>query len=59
MEEDENIKKEIVKEKNYESYDIAELKNEIILLKKQLNYLEKLLKEKKLSQNKAGEIFKK
>ena len=59
MEEDENIKKEIVKEKNYESYDISELKNEIILLKKQLNYLEKLLKEKKLSQNKAGEIFKK
>ena len=59
MEEDENIKKEIIKEKNYESYDIAELKNEIILLKKQLNYLEKLLKEKKLSQNKAGEIFKK
>ena len=59
MEEDENIKKEIIKKKNYESYDIAELKNEIILLKKQLNYLEKLLKEKKLSQNKAGEIFKK
>ena len=59
MEEDEDIKKSSEKEQNYEDFDIDQLINEINFLKKQLKYLENLLKSKKSSHNKADKIFKK
>ena len=58
MEEDEDIKK-IEKEKNYEEFSIEELLNEIKNLKKELKYLEGLLKNKKSGHNQAGKLFKK
>ena len=58
MEEDEDIKK-IEKEKNYEEFSIEELLNEIKNLKKELKYLEGLLKNKKYGHNQAGTLFKK
>ena len=59
MEEDEDIKKSLVKEKDYDEYSIQELLNEINNLKKKLKYLENLLKNKKSSQNQAVKFFKK
>jgi hypothetical protein len=58
MEEDEEIKK-IEKEKNYEEFNIGDLLDEIKNLKKELKYLEDLLKNKKSGQNQAGKLFKK
>ena len=58
MEEDEDIKK-IEKEKNYEEFSIEDLLNEIKNLKKELKYLEDLLKNKKSGHNQAGTLFKK
>ena len=59
MEEDEDIKKSLVKEKDYDEYSIQELLNEINNLKKKLKYLENLLKNKKSTQNQADKLFKK
>ena len=60
MEDDEDIIKErLEKKKDYEEYSVDELLNEINNLKKELKYLENLLKNKKSSQNKAGKLFKK
>tara|TARA_B100001123_G_scaffold382896_1_gene454378 strand:+ start:37 stop:216 length:180 start_codon:yes stop_codon:yes gene_type:complete len=59
MEEDEDIKKSSEKEQNYEDFDVDQLINEINIVKKQLKYLENLLKNKKSSHNKANKIFKK
>ena len=58
MEEDEDIKK-IEKEKNYEEFSIEDLLDGIKILKKELKYLEDLLKNKKSGHNQAGKLFKK
>ena len=58
MEEDEDIKK-IKKEKNYEEFSIQNLFDEIKRVKKELKYLEDLLKEKKSGHNQADKLFKK
>ena len=47
MEEDEDIKNRVEKEKNYDELSIDGLLNEINSLKKQLKHLEDLLKSKK------------
>ena len=60
MEDDEDIIKErLEKKKDYEEYSVDELLNVINNFKKELKYLENLLKNKKSSQNKAGKLFKK
>ena len=58
MEEDEDIKKE-KKEKNYEEFSIENLFDEIKRVKKELKYLEDLLKEKKSGHNQVDKLFKK
>ena len=59
MEEDEDIKKKVENEKNYEEFSIESLLDEINSLKKQLKYLEDLLKNKKSGQKQANKLFKK
>ena len=60
MEDDEDIIKErLEKKKDYEEYSVDELLNEINNFKKELKYLENLLKNKKSTQNKADKLFKK
>ena len=58
MEEDEDIKK-VKKEKNYDEFSIENLFDEIKRVKKELKYLEDLLKEKKSGHNQADKLFKK
>ena len=58
MEEDEDIKK-VKKKKNYEEFSIENLFDEIKRVKKELKYLEDLLKEKKFGHNQADKLFKK
>ena len=58
MEEDEDIKK-VKKEKIYEEFSIENLFDEIKRVKKELKYLEDLLKEKKSGHNQADKLFKK
>ena len=58
MEEDEDIKK-VKKKKNYEEFSIENLFDEIKRVKKELKYLEDLLKEKKSGHNQADKLFKK
>ena len=58
MEEDEDIKK-VKKKKNYEEFSIENLFDEIKRVKKELKYLEDLLKNKKSGHNKADKLFKK
>jgi uncharacterized small protein (DUF1192 family) len=58
MEEDEDIKK-VKKEKIYEEFSIENLFDEIKRVKKELKYLEDLLKEKKSGHNQANKLFKK
>jgi len=59
MEEDEDIKKSVEKEKNYDEFSIEDLLDEINSLKKQLKFLENLLKNKKSDQKQANKLFKK
>ena len=60
MEDDEDIIKErLEKKKDYEEYSVDELLNEINNFKKELKYLENLLKNKKSTQNQADKLFKK
>ena len=60
MEDDEDIiKKSLEKEDDYDEYSVEELLNEIKNLKKELKYLENLLKNKKSTQNQADKLFKK
>ena len=59
MEVDEEIKKNINKDKNYEEFSIEDLLEEIKNLKKELKFLENLLKNKKSSQNNADKLFEK
>ena len=59
MEEDEDIKNRVEKEKNYDELSIDGLLNEINSLKKKLKFLENLLKNKKSGHNKANKLFKK
>jgi len=59
MEEDEDIKQDFKKEKNYEELSVKDLSNEINMLKKQLKSLEKLLKNKQTGHNEANKLFKK
>ena len=60
MEDEEDIKKFVEeKDKNYDEYSLYELKNKINIVKKQLSYLEDLLKNKKKGKNKADKIFRK
>ena len=59
MEEDEDIKKSVEKQENYDEFSIKELLNEINSLKKQLKFLENLLKNKKSDQKQANKLFKK
>ena len=59
MEEDEEIKKNINKDKNYEEFSIEDLLEEIKNQKKELKFLENLLKNKKSSQNNADKLFEK
>ena len=60
MEDDEGIiKKSLEKEDDYDEYSVEELLNEIKNLKKELKYLENLLKNKKSTQNQADKLFKK
>ena len=56
MEEDEDIKK-VKKEKIYEEFSIENLFDEIKRVKKELKYLEDLLKEKKSGHNQADKLF--
>ena len=58
MEEDEDIKK-VKKKKNYDEFSIENLFDEIKRVKKELKYLEDLLKEKKSGHNQADKLFKK
>ena len=58
MEEDEDIKK-VKKKKNYDEFSIENLFDEIKRVKKELKYLEDLLKEKKSGHNQANKLFKK
>ena len=53
MDEDEEIKKSNIVEKNYENMDISELKNELIVAKKNLKIIEETIKNKKKDQNTA------
>ena len=59
MEEDEDIKKIIDNNINYEEFSIKELVTELEILKKKIHFLEKLLKKKKLEKNHANNLFKK
>ncbi len=59
MEEDENIKKNSEEKKNYDEFSIEDLLDEIYNLKKQLKYLENLLKNKKSGHKQADKLFKK
>ena len=60
MEDDEDIIKErLEKKKDYEEYSVDELLNEINNFKKELKYLENLLKNKKSTQSQADKLFKK
>ena len=59
MEEDEDIKKRVENKINYEEFSIEDLLDEINSLKKQLKYLEDLLKNKKSGQKQADKLFKK
>ena len=59
MEEDEDIKNRVEKEKNYEELSIDGLLNEINSLKKKLKHLEDLLKSKKSGYTQATKLFKK
>ena len=59
MEEDEEIKKNINKDKNYEEFSIEDLLKEIKNLKKELKFLVNLLKNKKSTQNNADKLFEK
>ena len=59
MEEDEDIKNRVEKEKNYDGLSIDGLLNEINSLKKQLKHLENLLKSKKSGYTQATKLFKK
>ena len=58
MEEDEDIKK-VKKEKIYEEFSTENLFDEIKRVKKELKYLEDLLKEKKSGHSQADKLFKK
>ena len=59
MEEDAYIKKRVENEKNYDEFSIEGLLDEINSLKKQLKYLEDLLKNKKSGHKQATKLFKK
>ena len=59
MEEDEDIKKSVEKQENYDEFSIKNLLDEINSLKKKLKFLENLLKNKKSGRNKANKLFKK
>ena len=60
MEDDEGIiKKSLEKDDDYDEYSVEELLNQIKNLKKELKYLENLLKNKKSTQNQADKLFKK
>ena len=59
MEEDEDIKKRVENETNYDEFSVEGLLEEINTLKKQLKYLEDLLKNKKSGQKQANKLFKK
>tara|TARA_B100000959_G_scaffold224620_1_gene238449 strand:- start:630 stop:809 length:180 start_codon:yes stop_codon:yes gene_type:complete len=59
MEEDEDIKKKVENKKNYDEFSIEDLLDEIYNLKKQLKYLENLLKNKKSGHKQADKLFKK
>ena len=59
MEEDEDIKKSVEKQENYDEFIIKNLLDEINSLKKKLKFLENLLKNKKSGQNEAKKLFKK
>ena len=60
MEDDEVIiKKSLEKDDDYDEYSVEELLNQIKNLKKELKYLENLLKNKKSTQNQADKLFKK
>ena len=59
MEEDEDIKNKVEKRQNYDEFSIEGLLNEINSLKKQLKYLENLLKKKKSGHKQANKLFKK
>ena len=58
MEEDEEIKKSDIVEKNYDDMDISELKNELVKEKKKLKIIEKTIKNKEKDQNTAEKLFK-
>ena len=59
MEEDEDIKNRVEKEKNYDELSIEGLLNEINSLKKKLKHLEDLLISKKSGYTQATKLFKK
>ena len=59
MEEDEDIKKSVEKQENYDEFNIKDLLDEINSLKKKLKFLENLLKNKKSGHIKASKLFKK
>ena len=59
MEEDEDIKKSVEKQENYDEFSIKDILDEINSLKKKLKFLENLLKNKKSGQNEAKKLFKK
>ena len=59
MDDEDDIKNFVEKEQNYEEMDIDQLLKELENLKNKLNYIQNLLKKKKIGQNQADKIFKK
>ena len=59
MDDENEVKKTNLIEKNYEEFSIENLFDEIKRVKKELKYLEDLLKEKKSGHNQADKLFKK
>ena len=59
MDEENEVKKTNLIEKNYEEFSIENLFDEIKRVKEELKYLEDLLKEKKSGHNQTDKLFKK
>jgi len=59
VDEENEVKKTNLIEKNYEEFSIENLFDEIKRVKKELKYLEDLLKEKKSGHSQADKLFKK
>ena len=57
--EEEEIKKNDIFDKNYEEMDITDLEDELIDLRKRLQTIKEIIKNKKKEQNIAEKLFEK